>query len=183
MKPVQRNEIVDYMTWAEELRPAQRPNILAAKELRRVVLGPLTFLFENRDTVRYQVQEMMRVESIVRERDIQHELDTYNDLLGGEGELGVTLLISIESEEQRKVKLAEWLGLLPTLYMQRSDGTKARGSWDERQVGDDRLSAVQYLKFQVGEAPIAVGCELQALKLHLELGPETRAALAADLAG
>ena len=48
----------------------------------------LTFLFENADTVRYQVHEMMRIESIVKENDIQHELDTYNELLGGSGELG-----------------------------------------------------------------------------------------------
>ena len=56
MTHVRRDELVDYVTWEEDLRPAQRPDILAAKELRRVVIGPLTFLFENPDTIR---QEMM----------------------------------------------------------------------------------------------------------------------------
>ena len=52
MTHVRRDELVDYVTWEEDLRPAQRPDILAAKELRRVVIGPLTFLFENPDTIR-----------------------------------------------------------------------------------------------------------------------------------
>jgi hypothetical protein len=182
MRRVAREEIVDFVTWEEELRPVERPEILAAKGLRRVVIGPLTFLFENALTVRYQVLEMMRVERIVRERDIQHELDTYNELLGGDGQLGLTLLISIQGEEMRAVKLREWLGLLPTLYMELADGTRCRGTWDERQVGTDRLSSVQYLKFQVGEAPVAVGCEHPDIDLRLELSPETRQALADDLA-
>ena len=178
---VQRSEIVDFMTWAEELRPKQRPQILAEKELRRIVLGPLTFLFENRETVRYQVQEMMRVERMVRERDIQHELDTYNELLGGRGQLGLTLMISVEGEDERNVKLRRWLKLLPTLYLERADGTRIRGTWDERQVGTDRLSAVQYLKFAVGETPVAVGCEHPDIDDRLELSEQSRAALAADL--
>ena len=147
-----------------------------------MVIGPLTFLFENATTVRYQVLEMMRVERIVRERDIQHELDTYNELLGGDGQLGLTLLISIQGEEARNVKLRAWLGLLPTLYMELADGTRVRGTWDERQVGTDRLSSVQYLKFQVGEAPVAAGCEHPDINLRLVLSDETRQALADDLA-
>lgn len=182
MTHVRRDQLVDYVTWEEELRPIQRPDILAAKELRRVVIGPLTFLFENPDTIRYQVQEMMRVERIVREKDIQHELDTYNDLLGGDGEFGVTLLISVQGEAERAVKLREWMGLLPTLYAEKADGTRVRASWDERQVGTDRLSSVQYLKFAVGEAPIAMGCDLSGVDGRLELSAGTQAALAEDLA-
>ena len=65
-----------------------RSRVIDAKARRRIPLGPMmTLVFENRDTVRWQVQEMMRVEQIVREKDIQHELDTYNDLLGKQGEL------------------------------------------------------------------------------------------------
>jgi len=83
MRQVRRDELVDYATWAEEALPMERPVILAMKKRRRVHVGPkLTFLFENADTVRYQVQEMMRVERMVKESAIQHELDTYNELLG-----------------------------------------------------------------------------------------------------
>ena len=67
MKPVTRDEILDYVTYTEQ-RDQIRPAVLAAKAPRRIVVGDgtLTFLFENRDTVRYQVQEMMRVERIVK---------------------------------------------------------------------------------------------------------------------
>mgnify|MGYP000219825156 CR=1 FL=1 len=97
MKPVDRSEILDYVTY-DERRAELRPRAMAAKATRRVVLagGTLTFLFENRDTVRYQVQEMMRTERIVKEADVLHELHTYNELLGGPGELGCTLLIEID---------------------------------------------------------------------------------------
>jgi hypothetical protein len=79
---------------------------------RRVHVGPhLTVLFENHETVRYQVQEMMLAERIVRETDVQHELDTYTELLGGPGELSATLLIEIEEPRERDEKLVRWLDL------------------------------------------------------------------------
>ena len=86
MKPVLREELLDYVTYAER-RDEIRARVLELKRPRRVHVGDeLTFLFENRETVRYQVQEMMRVERIVREADILHELQTYNELLGGPGD-------------------------------------------------------------------------------------------------
>ena len=101
MKPVERSEILDYVTYSER-RPQIRSSAMEAKEKRRVLVGEVfTFLFENQETVRYQVQEMMRVERIVKETDIAHELQTYNELLGGEGELGCTLLIGIDDEAER----------------------------------------------------------------------------------
>ena len=181
MKPVTRDEIVDYQTYNDQ-REQSRPKVLAAKELRRVVVADtFLFLFENRDTVRYQVQEMMRAERIVREADIQHELDTYNELLGAPGELGCTLLVTIDDPAQRDVKLREWLDLNERLYLELEDGTKARPTFDPRQVGDDRLSSVQYLKFTTGpRAPVAVGVELDAGG-RVELSDAQRAALQADL--
>ena len=85
MKPVERSEIVDYVTY-EEGRDAFRDEVMAAKSRRRVHLGEyLTLLMENHLTVQYQIQEMIRAERIVKEADIQREIDTYNELLGGEG--------------------------------------------------------------------------------------------------
>jgi hypothetical protein len=96
MKPVERSEILDWVTY-EERRAELRPLAIATKSARRMQVGDaFAFLFENRDTVRYQVQEMVRTERMVREADIQHELATYNELLGGPGELGCTLLIGID---------------------------------------------------------------------------------------
>jgi hypothetical protein len=182
MKPVAREEILDYVTYTER-RDALRPEAMRAKELRRVeVAGHFLFLFENRDTVRYQVHEMLRVERLVREADIQHELDTYNELLGGDGELGCSLLIGIPDEAERDAKLREWVGLLEHVYVELDDGSRVKATWDPRQVGDDRLSSVQYLKFRVGpNAPRAVGIAFPGIEARSELGDATRAALQADL--
>jgi len=184
MKPVTRAEICDYVTWTEQ-RPTSRPQILAAKELRRILLDTcFTFLFENRDTVRYQVQEMMRVERIVKESDILHELATYNELLGDGGGLGCTLLIGIDDEERRNEALSRWLGLLEHIYLRLPDGSQVRATWDPRQVGTDRLSSVQYLKFATGGvAPTGIGIDLEdpLIAGEMTLSDQQRSALQSDL--
>src|SRR5439155_3272616 len=123
MRPIARDEIVDYATY-EDGREAFRARVLAAKHPRRVHLGEyITLLFENPLTVRYQIQEMIRTERIVREPDIEHEIATYNELLGGPGELGVTMLIEIDDPEARAAKLARWLMLPESVYLRLADGT------------------------------------------------------------
>lgn len=182
---VQRNEVVDYATYAEDIRPAFQKKVLEQKRVRRLHVGEhLTFLFENHDTVLYQVQEMMRVERIVKEADIQHEIDTYNGLLGPKGGLGCTLLIEIDSPEERSVKLSAWLDLNKSLYIETEDGTRVAPTWDDAQVGDTRLSSVQYLHFELGgRAPIAIGCSFDdpSVAAHSVLDDAQRAALRADL--
>lgn len=182
MRKIERSEIVDFQTYNDR-REETRPAVLAAKAVRRLNIGEyLTFLFENRDTVRYQVQEMMRTEKIVREAEIQHEVDTYNELLHPRGTLGCTLMIGIDDPAERDVKLREWLGLPERLYARLEDGTRVRATFDPRQVGDDRLSAVQYLSFELGAvAPVALGADLDALTVDVELTAEQRAALQSDL--
>ena len=131
MQPVAREEIVDYATY-EDGREAFRDRVLAAKRVRRVHLGDyLMLLFENALTVRYQIQEMIRVERIVREADIRHEIDTYNELLGGDGELGCTLMIEIDDPAERAVKLRAWFGLPEHLYLVLPDGRRVRPRVDE----------------------------------------------------
>lgn len=183
MRPVRRDEIVDYQTY-EDLRPGFRRQAMAAKDARRIHVGEhLTLLFENSTTIRYQVQEMMRAEKIVREKDILHELDTYNALLGGDGELGCTLLIEIDDPVRRDALLTAWFALPEHLYVGLADGRKIRPTFDESQRGRGRLSSVQYLKFPVGgETPVAVGVDLPGLALETELTTEQTQALAADLA-
>jgi hypothetical protein len=183
MRPVLREEIVDYQTW-EEKREEERAAIMKHKDARRIHVGDaLTFLFETRDTVRYQVQEMMRTEQIVREKDIQHEIETYNELLGGPGELGCTLLIELDDPAERDRKLREWKDLPRHLYVRVEGGEKVPASYDTRQVGDERLSSVQYLKFATaGLVPTAIGVDHPALGVEAELTPAQKQALASDLA-
>lgn len=182
MKPVRRDELLDFETYSET-RDETRARMLELKAERRIHLGKhLTFLFENRDTIRYQVQEMMRAERIVREADILHELQTYNELLGGDGELGATLLIEIDDAAQRPTLLTQWLSLPQHLYAELPSGEKVRATFDARQVGEDRLSSVQYLKFRTGKAaPIALGSDLPALVERVALTDAQRKALQADL--
>jgi hypothetical protein len=184
MRAVARDEILDYVTY-EEQRGAIREAVMRVKAERRVHVGPhLTFLFENHDTIRYQVLEMVRTERMVKDADIRHEIDTYNDLLGGRGELGATLLIELDDPALRSERLARWLELPSHLYLLRADGRKAYARFDARQVGEERVSSVQYLKFEVGdEAPLAVGCDHPDPELRHEttLTAEQRSALQRDL--
>lgn len=180
--PVTREELVDFETYREE-RVTYRPKVMAIKGPRRIHVGKfLTFLFENHETIRYQVQEMMLAERIVKEADVRHELQTYNELLGGPGGLGATLLIEIETEAERNEKLAAWLELPKHLYARLEDGTKIRPTYDVRQVGDTRLSSVHYLRFPVGgKVPVALGSDLPSLQIEAPLSAPQRNALAEDL--
>ena len=182
MKPVERSELLDYVTYGEQ-RDAIRGSALRAKSVRRVLVGEyFTFLFENRETVLYQVQEMTRIEHIVKEEEIQHELDTYNELIHPAGTVGCTLMVGIDDEQLRDQKLQEWMGLNEHIYAKLPDGSLVRPTWDPRQVGDTRLSSVQYLSFALGpEAPVAIGIETPGIEAETQLSDAQRAALLADL--
>ena len=184
MRPVRREEILDPTAY-ERSRDEIRRGVLEAKAARRVHAGDaLTFLFENTATIRYQVQEMVRAEHMTRDEDVRQELATYNELLGGDGELAATLLIELPDAEVRDRRLREWLALPGHLYVKLEDGAKVRATYDPRQVGADRLSSVQYLKFDVkGRVPVAVGSDLPALAVEAALTAAQRDALRKDLGG
>jgi hypothetical protein len=182
MKLVERRHIVDYQTY-EEIRGKFRNVVLQAKALRRIHIGEnLTLLFENPLTVCYQIQEMMRAERIVKEANIMHEINTYNDLLGDEGELGATLLIEIPDPAVREKKLREWLELPEKIYAKLEDQSRVYAKFDQNQRGEEKLSSVQYLKFNTeGKAPIAIGIDLPVLQAETALTNEQREALQKDL--
>jgi hypothetical protein len=182
MALVKREEILDFVTYQEK-RPEFREKVLKVKEALRIHLGDnLTFLFENHDTIQYQIQEMMRIEKIVKETDIQHEIDTYNEILGNPGDLGCTLLIEIDDPAERDVKLTQWFGLPEKIYLVLTSGEKAYAQFDPKQMGEDRLSSVQYLRFTVdGQSPVAIGVEHDKLTLESKLVPHQQEALAKEL--
>jgi len=179
---IERSEILPYDEY-EARRDGIRARAMEEKQARRIHLGPaLTFLFENEVTMRYQVQEMVRVERMRRPEDIQHEVDTYNEVLGAPGELGCSLLIEIADPKERDEKLRSWIGLPEHVYVKLDDGRNVRPVCDRRQVGEDRLSSVQYLRFPVGGvAPVAVGCDLPSIDAEVALTAGQRRALEADL--
>jgi hypothetical protein len=144
MRPVSVSEIKDLAEYELE-RETWRPQVMALKERRRVRVGDhLTFLFENRETVRYQIQEMLRIERIVKPAEVAHEVETYNELIPAAGELSACLLIEYETPEERDVRLRELLGLENHVWL-----ADAKARFDDRQISTDRISAVQYVKFSL----------------------------------
>ncbi len=184
MKKVRREEILDYVTWSEQ-KPQVMAKILETKERRRIHVGKyLTFLFENADTIRYQIQEMIRVEQMVKDADIRHEIETYNEILGSDGELGCTLMIEIDDKAERDVKLRQWLDLPGKLYVKLEDGTRVTARFDERQQNDEKVSSVQFLHFATGgKVPVAIGSDHPGLKVEQALSEGQKQALREDLAG
>jgi hypothetical protein len=182
MQRVLRDEILDYVTY-EEQRNEIRKNVLEIKNKRRIHLGDnLTFLFENRETIRYQVLEMVRTERMVKEKDIQHELDTYNEIMGSQGDLGCTLLIEIDSEEQRNILLRKWRDLPKHIYLVLADGSKTYAEYDKRQMNEEKVSSVQFLKFKCeGKEVVEIASDFEYYNERLELSSEQKKALAEDL--
>src|SRR5690606_42078014 len=118
MKAVEPGEILGLAAY-EEVRPHFRAQVIAAKKLRRVMLGEhMTVLFENRDTVMLQVQEMLRTERITRPAAIQHELDTYNELLPGPDTLSATAMIEYADTAERDRMLERVVGVEGRFFIQ-----------------------------------------------------------------
>jgi hypothetical protein len=188
MRPVEISEIRNIAEY-ELIRPELRPRMMALKDRRRIALGDhLTFLFENRETVLYQIQEMMRIERIVKPDEIAHELKTYNELIPAAGELSATLLVEYESPEERDVKLRELLGLEDHIWIE-VGRQRSRARFDQRQIGTTRLSSVQYVKFPLSPEQVrqfASGAALIAdhpkYQARHDLTPEQLRELEQDLA-
>lgn len=149
MKAVQRGQILPYDQY-EKLRPLLRPLFIAEKDRRRLAVGEhVTLLFENAQTVWYQVQEMLRSEHITSEAGIAHELDTYNELLPGPNELAATLLIEFADPAQRDQSLRQLVGLENQLYLLIGD-RRQKARVDLGQISTDRVSSVQFVRFALG---------------------------------
>lgn len=185
MKPVTLKEILPFERY-EVLRPRLRPLFIAEKERRRLGLGEhITLLFENGATVWYQVEEMLRTERISDEAAIRHEIDTYNELLPRPGELSATMLIEYSDAQERDAALRELVGLERHLWIV-IDGRRERVRFDERQMGEDQISSVQFVRFPLGGLDTAEFVKLaQAGKVAIEIDHpnlSVRAALTRQLA-
>lgn len=152
MRPVKRSEILDNDAFTAQ-RGRLQQQVLACKAARRVHLGKeLTFLFENQLTVRWQVQEMCRVEGITSDAAIAHELETYNALLPGGSELSATLLIEIEDAFTRDVRLRELRGLHEHIALEIDGEEPAHAIFDTEQFNEARISSVQFVRIPLSES-------------------------------
>jgi hypothetical protein len=191
MKRVERSEILDIGSY-ETIREAFRRRIIELKSVRRVALGQnMTVLFENRDTVLYQIQEMLRTERITREDAILHELETYNELVPGDAELSATLFVEYPEREERERMLAALAGVEDAFYFQVA-GERILVRNETRGILPGRTTAVQYAKIPLppaslealrsGKATAVFGVDHPAYRATAKLPPRTLEELAQDLA-
>ena len=191
MAPIVRAEILAIAEY-EGVRPHFRQRVIAAKKPRRVHLGDdLTILFENRDTVLLQIQEMLRTERITSEPAILHEIETYNELLPQERQLSLTLFVEIPDRERREASLARWVGLERHVWLE-VDGERFAALGKTPDTHQGRTTAVHYLKIDLSDAAaaklakaegaVALVVDHPELAARTELSRETRSSLAGDLA-
>ena len=149
---ISREEILDLGDY-ERRRDEIRPKAIAARALRRVELGPnATLAFENRETVAYQIQEMLRAERIAKDADVEHEIVTYSDLLPSPAELSATLMFEFPDADGRAVVLHDLVGFENHLRIEFDGAGESRARFDRRQLDDDRISAVQFIRLPIDAA-------------------------------
>jgi hypothetical protein len=189
MKPVDRSEILDLGAY-EQIRDRFRARVIEEKKRRRVALGSnMTVLFENHDTVLYQIQEMLRTERITAEKAVMHEIETYNDLVPGQDELSATIFVEYDERAERERMLEQLAGLEDKFYVKVGDERCAVVP-DPRNDRDDRTTAVHYVKFPLSPAAaervrkgesVSVGVDHEAYRVEAVLPNDVRAALSEDL--
>lgn len=192
MKPIAREDVLNLYEY-EKVREARRREIIALKERRRVAVGRyLSFVFENRETVWFQIQEMIRAERIVDEAKIEDEIAVYNTLLPGPGELSATMLIEIEEAAQIKPVLDKLLGIDTRDYVRMEVGPHVIVGRFETGHSDEelgKLSAVHFVRFALpaaarrafATAEVALVVEHPNERARAVLSEATRESLAADL--
>jgi hypothetical protein len=189
VKPVARSELLDLGAY-EQVREHFRARILKSKQPRRVALGPnMTVLFENHDSVLFQVQEMLRTERITNEKAISFELETYNELIPGDAEVSATVFVEYPEREERERMLVALTGVEDDFYLV-AGGERSNVVPDRRGTDPSRTMAVQYVKFPLGEAalaalreargPVLLGVKHPAYTAEVELRTETLASLRDD---
>ena len=159
MNPLTHTELIPHDEY-ERQRETYRQSIIDLKRRRRIGIGEkITLVFENRETLRFQVQEMIRVERIFDPQKVQEELDVYNALLPGIGELSATLLIELTDPETMKHWLDLFMGLDHGQKLGlRAGGDVAYGAFEGGHSHETKISAVHFVRFRPTSAMVqAIG--------------------------
>jgi len=194
MPTITRESLLTLEAYARD-RKNFRVRVLEHKKARTVHLGEhLTLLFEDELTIRYQVQEMLRIEKIFEEAGIQDELDTYNPLVPDGRNWKATLLVEYEDVEERKRALARLKGIEDRVWVQVDEQPRVHAIADEdlERENDEKTSSVHFVRFELTPAMIAalksgaglaIGVDHPEYTATLQRVPDaTRTALLADLA-
>lgn len=191
MKKITRDEILPLGEY-EQIRDRFRGRVIEEKKARRVrVHDEVSLIFENHDTMLLQVQEMLRTERISNEKGIAHEIETYNELVPGDGELSATLFIEIPDKDRREEMLVRLCAIEEHVALD-VGGDLCRATFEEGRRDSGRAAAVQYLKFPLTQnakaalrakrGPVALVIDHPHLQTRVALPPRTVESLADDLA-
>jgi hypothetical protein len=198
--PLTLADIADQRAYERERNEFRRA-VIATKKLRRITVGPVvTLTFENRITMRFQVQEMARAEKMTTDEQIQHELDVYNRLLPRPGELSATLFLELTTEEQLRTWLPRLVDIERSAVLLIGEGTGAtmvrsvpEAEHQSHLTRAEITSAVHYLRFPLAPDEVSAfsAGPVSLLVDHPEypggrpgvvLSDATRSELAGDLA-
>jgi hypothetical protein len=190
---IRRESLLSLEAYAKQ-RSQFRAKVMEHKKRRTVRLGGnLTLQFEDELTVRYQVQEMLRIERIFEEQGIQHELDAYNPLVPDGGNWKATMMIEYPEPDERRRMLAALKGIERRVWVRVGDLEPVYAIADEdlERENEEKTSSVHFLRFELDTAvrervrdgvPVRVGVDHPQYRAAVELEPEVCAALASDLA-
>jgi len=194
MAKVTRDSLMTLEAYARA-RSDMRAKVLEHKKNRKVPLGAhVTLLFEDEQTVRYQIQEMLRIERIFEDEGIRHELDAYNPLVPDGGNLKATMLIEYDDVEQRRRELGRLVRIEDRVWVRVDGHEKVYAIADEDldRSTEEKTSAVHFLRFELDAAMVAalkagaalgVGVEHENYAARADPLPDAvRDSLAADLA-
>lgn len=158
MKKVSLDEIVGIERY-EKIRDDFRRRIIDLKKNRRVAVGPqVTLVFENHDTMLFQIQEMVRAESIVDIDKVRDEIAVYNALVPDTDELSATLLIEITDSDSIRDDLVRLIGIDECVWLEIGDLPRVQAEFEPGRSKEDKLSAVQYVRFPLAPAAKAAFC-------------------------
>ena len=191
MKPLVLDDLLDLVAY-EKTRAQSLARIIELKRARRIGVGPeLSFVFENRDTVWFQIQEMLRAERVVEESAMAEELAVYNELIPADHALSATLMIEITDPARVRETLDRLIGIDEHVFLDVGEQSLP-ASFDPKQFEEDRISAVQYLRFALGpelaarfadpQVPVHLRANHPNYQHSTRIEGASRASLAADLA-
>jgi len=187
MRPLTKNDLWPLPVY-ETVRDQFRKEVIATKKDRRIQVGPhMTFVFENRTTVKFQVQEILRIEKITDAAQVEEEVEGFNTMLPGPGELSATLMIELTgSDAEVKAQLARLFGLRDHVFLE-VGGVKIKGELEPNREEPGRVSSVQYVRFPVPDAqallrgPAFLVIDHPAYTHRAELSEAARRSLGQDL--
>ncbi|NKB37086.1 MAG: DUF3501 family protein [Gammaproteobacteria bacterium] len=160
MKKLDRTQLYSLEEYAEK-RTEMRARVMAHKQNRRLAIGPhATLYFEDRETIHYQVQEMLRVEKVFEASGIKEELEAYNPLIPDGSNWKATFMLEYDDEEERRVQLAKLLGVDQAVWMRigKLGIIRPISNEDLERETEKKTSAVHFLRFELEEKMV------QALK-------------------